>query len=171
MMAPSRALRLICRAGVAVLLRGVSSVELVWQQIAAATPATPIQPTATHFVPPDEMLDVGDGKNACNQAPCPNQKSTQRSEVFHFAKCEMAADRPSPLLFRAIAKSRAAPPRRARAARQTPERANVRHGCGRELQPPAPSRVHMIGAANRDAGNRLNRLPTFPPVPTDNAHH
>src|ERR1051326_151003 len=120
MMAPSRALRLICRAGVAVLLRGVSSVELVWQQIAAATPATPIQPTATHFVPPDEMLDVGDGKNACNQAPCPNQKSPQRSEVFHFAKCEMAADRPSPLLFRAIAKARAAPPRRARAARQLP---------------------------------------------------
>src|SRR6516225_5408231 len=156
MMAPSRALRLICHVGVAVLLRAASSPQLVWFQIAGATPATAIQAPAMQCAPPREMPHVGGGKNVCNRARCLNQNLPQRSRVSHSAKCEMAGDQPSPLLFRAIAKVRAAPQRPAPEARRTHELAKARPRCGRARRSPARSRVHMIAATNPGAHNGLN---------------
>src|ERR1043166_1615981 len=169
MMDQIQALRLTCRAGAAVSLRGASSLESVWSQSAGAIPATPIQAPAMHFVPPHEMSDVGGGKNVYNQARCLNQNSPQRSKVSHSAKCEMAGDQTSPLLLHAIAKVRATPQRPAREARLIHECAKSRPRCGRARQSPVRSRVHMIAATSPGADNGPNHPPIFRQAEIDDA--
>jgi hypothetical protein len=77
------------------------------------------------------MPDVGGGKNVCNQARSPQRNLLRRSQAFRSARCEMAGDLPSLLLFRAIAKVREALSQDAREASQLRERAKVHPGCGR----------------------------------------
>src|ERR1700719_1368537 len=108
MTAPSRALPLICHAGAAAPPCAALSRQFAEFQTAEAIPATPIQVPAMHFVPPRATPDVGGGKNAYNQARCPQRNLLRRSQAFRSARCEMAGDLPSLLLFRAIAKVREA---------------------------------------------------------------
>ena len=82
----------------------------------------------------------------------------------------MAADLPSPLLFRAIAKVPEALQRHAREARQIQECAKARPACGRARQLPAQWRVDTIAAANRGAGADPVRPPVFRQAAADNAH-
>src|ERR1041385_7255323 len=158
MMAPSRALRLICRAGVADPLRAASSPLLVFFQSAGGIPATPTQANLIRFALLLETLGAAAGKNVCNQARYLNQNLPQRSTVFHSVKCEMADDQPFPLLVRAIAKGHAAPRRPAPEARQNRKRAKARLRCGHARQSPARLRVRMTGATNPHADNDSGRL-------------
>src|SRR6266496_2824416 len=118
MMAPSQALQLICRVVAAAPLCAGRSQQLAEFQTAEATRASPIQAPSTRFALPREMPDVAEAKNVCNQARSRKQNLLQRSKAFRFAKCEMAADLPFPLLFPAIAKVREALLRDAREASQ-----------------------------------------------------
>src|SRR2546427_12885277 len=113
MMAPSRALQLTCRAGAAVPLCAGPFQQLVEFQTAYATLAIPIQAPPVRFVLPHETSDVAETKNVCNQARSPKRNPSQRPQAFRSVKCEMADDRPFPLLFRAIARGREVLPRHA----------------------------------------------------------
>src|ERR1700687_450771 len=108
MMAPSRGLPLICHGGAAAPPCAALSRQVAEVQSAEAIPATLIQVPAMRFVLPREMPDVGGGRNVCNQARCPQRNLLRRSQAFRSARCEMAGDLPSLLLFRAIAKVREA---------------------------------------------------------------
>src|SRR5437773_12253984 len=105
-MAPSRSLQLICRAAAAAPLCAGQSQHLAEFQTAEATPANPIQAPPVRFVLPHETPDVAEAKNVCNQARSPKLNLPQRPQAFRSVKCEMADDRPFPLLFRAIARDR-----------------------------------------------------------------
>src|SRR5438477_9815932 len=144
MMAPSRALRLICHAGAAVPLCAEQFQQSVFFQCAGATPATPLQATLTRFAQLLETPDAGGGRNVCSRACCLNQNLPQRSQASHFARYEMAGDQLFPLLVRAIAKARAAPQRRAREARQNRKCAKARPRCEHARYSPARSRVRTI---------------------------
>src|SRR5437773_10357948 len=105
-MAPSRSLQLICRAAAAAPLGAGQSQCLAEFQTAEATPANAIQAPPVRFVLPHETPDVAETKNVCNQARSPKLNLPQRPQAFRSVKCEMADDRPVPLLFRAIARDR-----------------------------------------------------------------
>src|ERR1700692_3741855 len=104
MTAPSRVLPLICHAGAAAPPCAALCQQFAEFQTAEAIPATPIRVPAMHFVLPRETPAVAGGKNVCNQARRPQRNLLRRSQAFRSARCEMAADLPSLLLFRAIAK-------------------------------------------------------------------
>jgi hypothetical protein len=74
MMAPSRALQLICRVGAAARLRAALSRQLAEFQSAYAKPATPIQALQVRFGQPHETPDAAGAKNVCNQARFLKQK-------------------------------------------------------------------------------------------------
>src|SRR6476661_5256230 len=170
MTAPSRAVPLICHAGAAAPPYAALCHQLAEFQAAEAIPATPIQALAMHFLPPRETYDVDGWKNVCNQARCPQRNSLRRSQAFRSARCEMAGDLPSLLLFHAIARVREALLRDAREASQCRERAKVHPGCGRARQLPAQSRAHRIAAANPGAAAGLARFPISRRVVRDNVH-
>src|SRR5205809_3392808 len=112
-MAPSPSLPLICRAAAAAPLCAGQSQHLAEFQTAEATPANPLHAPPVRFVLPHETPDVADAKNVCNQARSPKRNLPQRPQAFRSAKCEMADDRPFPLLVRAIARGREVLPRAA----------------------------------------------------------
>src|SRR6266513_898703 len=118
MRAPSRALPLICHAGAAAPPCVAPCQQFAEFQTAVAIPATPIQVSAMHFVPPHKTPDVAVAKNVCNQARSPQRNLLRRSQAFRSARCEMAGYLPSLRLFRAIAKVREGLPRDAREASQ-----------------------------------------------------
>src|SRR5438093_13035485 len=105
-MTPSPSLELICRAAAAAPLCAGQSQHLVEFQNAEAAPANPIQARPVRFALPHETPDVAETKNVCNQARSPKRNLPQRPQAFRCVKCEMADDRPFPLLFRAIARGR-----------------------------------------------------------------
>src|SRR5438093_12659985 len=102
-MAPSRALQLICRAAAAAPPCAGPSQHLAGFQNAEATPANPIQAPPVRFVLPADTRDVAETKNVCNRVRSPKRNLLQRPHALRCARCEMAVDPPSPLLFRAIA--------------------------------------------------------------------
>src|SRR5438093_11973745 len=110
-MAPSRSLQLNCRAAAAAPLCAGQSQHLAEFQTAEATPANPIQAPPVRFVLPHETPDVAEAKNVCNQARSPKRNLPQRPQAFRSVRCELADDRPFPLLFPAIARGREVPPR------------------------------------------------------------
>src|SRR5260370_947808 len=118
MTAPSRVLQPGCHAGAAAPPCVAPCRQFAEFQTAVAIPATPIQVPAMHFAPPHNTPDVAVEKNVSNQARAPPRDSLRRSQAFHSARCEMAGDLPSLLLFRAIAKVREGLPRDAREASQ-----------------------------------------------------
>src|SRR5205809_3617662 len=110
-MAPSRSLQLICRADAVAPLCAGQSQHLAEFQNAEATRANPIQARPVRFLLPHETPDVAETKNVCNRVRSPKRNLPQRPEAFRSVKCEMADDRPFPLLFRAIARGREVLPR------------------------------------------------------------
>src|SRR5205823_14373649 len=118
MMAPSRALQLICRVVAAAPLCAGRSQQLAEFQTGEARLASPIQVPPARFALPREMPDAAETKNVCNQARSRKRNLLPRLEAFRSAKCEMAADPPFLLLFPAIAKVREALLRHAREASQ-----------------------------------------------------
>src|SRR5882724_1355630 len=110
-MAPGRSLQLICRAAAAAPLCAGQFQHLAGFHGAEATPANPIQARPVRFALPHETPHVAETKNVCNRVRSPKRNLPQRPEAFRSAKCEMADDRPFPLLFRAIARGREVLPR------------------------------------------------------------
>src|SRR5207247_11115844 len=111
-------------------------------QTAEATPANPIQAPPVRFVLPHETPDVAEAKNVCNQARSPKLNLPQRPQAFRSVKCEMADDRPFPLLFRAIARGREVLPRAAPYGSQIRECAKIHTAFGHARRPPARSPAH-----------------------------
>src|SRR5205809_6351409 len=169
-MAPSRALQLICRAAAAAPPCAGPSQHLAGFQNAEATPANPIQAPPVRFVLPAETRDVAETKNVCNRVRSPKRNLLQRPQAFRSARCEMAGDRPFPLLFRAIARGREVLPLAAPEASQIRGCAKIHPAFGHAPPRPARSRADTIAAANLGADDDPTRLPTFRQVITDNAH-
>src|SRR5260370_31860559 len=116
----------------AILQSELSSLRLAVFRSGAAKPAIPIRATATRSLLLHEMPDAAARKNACNQAACPKRNLPLHSAARDFAKYEMSAGLPPPLLSRALATARVTRQPRGPATKQI-------HGCAKLH----PHRAHV----------------------------
>src|SRR5437764_9317515 len=133
----------------AILRSKISSLRAGVVRSGVAKLAIPIRATVTRSALPCEMPDAVARKNVCNQAAFPRRNLPLHSAARDFAKYEMVAGLPPPLLSRATATAHVTRQRPGPAAKQIHECAKLRLHRAHVPPPPARLRVGRIAATNR----------------------
>src|SRR6266404_14498 len=147
-MAPNRVPLPRDPVAVAILRSELSSPRSAVFRSGAAKPASPIRATVTRSSLLREMPDAAARKNVCNQAAFPRRNLPPHSAARDFAKYEMAAGPPPPLLSRATATARVTRQLPGPAAKQIHECAKLRPHRAHVPPPPARLRVDRTAATN-----------------------